>query len=356
MANYMQPGAQFGTPGSNLTQVTTEGGRSFKVHSAAAPNFQGFVEDLERQGMPVGEVIGFANRNIAHSSRMSQHAMGNAVDIGSQSARDVIAPESRAWIQSHPKEWRASLNKWGMESGGDWRNPDLGHVEWTGKAPPTDTDPTGAQIASRIASRLSDGSAAGAEATARASDAPFNVARGSWFGQYGYGRFNDGNAQNVWRDTGDNAQNKSGLPQTTPGIALPQSSTLGHYYEVIAPNGQRMVVRQVDQGPGRWTGRGIDINAPAAEMAGYNPKSFPTDAKWSYRHIGEKLPSGMVAGIQGKTQVASAGPKPLSTAYWNQGKVQPGETQVAARVPAQGAQPQVARRYEREPPPDDARP
>jgi hypothetical protein len=37
----------------------------------------------------------------------------------------------------------------------------------------------------------------------------FTSTRGSWFGQF--------KGDNTWRDPGDKAQNKSGLPQSTPG-------------------------------------------------------------------------------------------------------------------------------------------
>ncbi len=151
----------------------------------------------------------------------------------------------------------------------------------------------------------------------------FKSARAAWFGQYGYGRFKDANAKNVWQDPSDNARNKSGLPQTVPGIALPRGDTLGHYYEVIAPNLKRMIVRQVDQGPGRGTGRGIDINAAAAEMAGYTPKSFPTNDTWKYRYIGEKLPSGTWEGLQVAAAQAASGPRQYTHRWWEQGRVAP---------------------------------
>jgi len=107
--------------------------------------------------------------------------------------------------------------------------------------------------------------------------------RMSWFGQYGYGRHNDGLHRHVWRDSGDNGINASGLPQTVPGIALMDRRTLGHWFEVEL-NGRVFLVRQVDVGPHPRTGRLIDINAPLSDMAGFTPHNFPTDriAKWRY--------------------------------------------------------------------------
>ncbi len=111
----------------------------------------------------------------------------------------------------------------------------------------------------------------------------------SWFGQYGYGRYNNGKHTHVWRDTGDNGKNASGLPQTTPGIAIYDRKTLGHWYEVEL-KGKKYKVRQVDIGPAPWTGRKIDINAPLADMAGWSPKNFPTDSTVKYRYLGKNLP------------------------------------------------------------------
>lgn len=107
--------------------------------------------------------------------------------------------------------------------------------------------------------------------------------RMSWFGQYGYGRYNDGLHRHVWHDSGDNGLNASGLPQTVPGIALMDRRTLGHWFEVEL-NGRVFLVRQVDVGPHPRTGRLIDINAPLSDMAGFSPRNFPTDriAKWRY--------------------------------------------------------------------------
>lgn len=138
-ANFMQP-SEFGSPGSNLTTVKTAGGHSFQIHKESSEAFKRTIEDLENAGMPLGSVGGYSPRpgGIAGSGRMSQHSMGNAMDIGSQSARNVIRKDSREWIEAHPKEWRQILDKNGMISGGDWKDPDLGHIEWSGRKPWTE--------------------------------------------------------------------------------------------------------------------------------------------------------------------------------------------------------------------------
>ena len=139
-ANFMQPGEQFGMPGQHLVTVTTEGGHKFVVNRDSAPAFKGVIEDLEKAGMPLGSIGGYSPRpgGIAGSGKMSQHSMGNAMDIGSQSDRNVINRDTRKWIDDHPDEWKSITSRWGMVDGGAWRGglgPDLGHIEWSGKTP-----------------------------------------------------------------------------------------------------------------------------------------------------------------------------------------------------------------------------
>jgi hypothetical protein len=129
--NFMH--GQFGAPGTNIVGVTA-GGKHFRVNKYSAGAISGFVNDLAAAGAPINSIGGFNNRNIAGSSRKSQHAYGNAIDID-QHARNIVDPGLRAWAQSHPTQFRSILNKWGMISGGDWRHPDFGHFEWSGHLP-----------------------------------------------------------------------------------------------------------------------------------------------------------------------------------------------------------------------------
>jgi hypothetical protein len=133
----MQPGDKYGAPGQKIVEIKTEGGHTFKIHEAAADSFKRTIEDLEKAGAPLGNIGGYSPRpgGIGGGGRMSQHSMGNAMDIFSQSRRDVISPAGRQWIESHPNEFRQILDKNGMLSGGDWKNPDLGHIEWAGRKP-----------------------------------------------------------------------------------------------------------------------------------------------------------------------------------------------------------------------------
>jgi hypothetical protein len=139
---------------------------------------------------------------------------------------------------------------------------------------------TGPRISSAVASPMGDVPIRGGSS-----------GRGSWFG------FAPG-----WHDSEDNGRNASGLPQSVPGIALPSRSTLGQHFMVTAPNGKTLDLTQVDLGPAKWTGRGIDINATAAKAFGYTTGNFPTNGTFSWKPVGgvaqdiAAVPHGVLSG------------------------------------------------------------
>ncbi len=115
--------------------------------------------------------------------------------------------------------------------------------------------------------------------TALAAAASTNAQAGwqaSWFGPW------PGHPE--WHDAmNEGKPNASGEPMTTPGIALYDRETLGKWFVVWGPGGKEYVLPQVDIGPAPWTGKKIDINAPAAAQMGYTPQTFPTGAEFPYR-------------------------------------------------------------------------
>ncbi len=82
--------------------------------------------------------------------------------------------------------------------------------------------------------------------------------------------------------TFDDIVTASGAPRSQPGIALPSRDTLGQWFKVTTPDGRTIMAQQTDVGPAKWTGRGIDINAPLARQMGYDTKNFPTDQIFKY--------------------------------------------------------------------------
>lgn len=93
--------------------------------------------------------------------------------------------------------------------------------------------------------------------------------------------------------------NASGLPRETPGIALPDRSTMGQTFLLTDPNGNSVIVRQVDYGPGTGaTSRGVvvDVNAEAASRLGYTPGNGPAGNGWNYQYLGQDPPAGYNVG------------------------------------------------------------
>jgi hypothetical protein len=78
-----QPSANAGEAGKNLTTVTAKkSGKSDKVGSAYASNFQGFLDDLEATGYQIKTLGGFSFRgNKNNPSMLSYHGMGAALDV-----------------------------------------------------------------------------------------------------------------------------------------------------------------------------------------------------------------------------------------------------------------------------------
>lgn len=120
---------------SDLESLQTKHGRKVTVNKDAAAAFKGFLGDLEKEGAPLGNIGSHSVRRIAGSGRMSQHAYGNAIDVGSQSGRDIVSPAFRDWVIKNRDKLDAAVKKWGMVDGSRFRNPDLGHFEYGGKTP-----------------------------------------------------------------------------------------------------------------------------------------------------------------------------------------------------------------------------
>lgn len=119
---------------ASMTWVRTIQGERFLASKQSAPHLEGFVNDLEAAGAPIKAIGGYNPRRIAGSSRWSQHAYGNAIDID-QLGRNRVAVTFGVWAWEHSDIIRASARKHGIISGGDWRkNADFGHFEWGGGA------------------------------------------------------------------------------------------------------------------------------------------------------------------------------------------------------------------------------
>jgi hypothetical protein len=122
------PGGRFNQPAgtplldpSQRETVTLDNGQKFTVNKRVAAQFKGFYNDLIKAGAPVHGIGGLGTRG-----NPSEHPGGFATDW-SQSSRDVVSRDVRAWITQNRLTLSGLENKWGMSGGENWRNPDTGH-------------------------------------------------------------------------------------------------------------------------------------------------------------------------------------------------------------------------------------
>lgn len=132
----------WGAPGDESNIVSARaGGVSFQCHRLAKANFEGFVNDLVAiLGYRPRVIGGYNDRNIAGTSRKSNHAWGAAIDI--DSPRNPYYSSGAGGPYALPKppgRLIALARKWGLGWGGEWNNSkDYMHFEVIG-APASDT-------------------------------------------------------------------------------------------------------------------------------------------------------------------------------------------------------------------------
>ncbi|MBR0753511.1 hypothetical protein JQ604_15085 [Bradyrhizobium jicamae] len=232
-----------------------QGPTSIRANKYAGPDMAGFLKDLHDAGAPLDQFAG------AYVHKPRQHGYGNALDIetGFGSGPDN-SPKLYAWAKAHPEQFaeiqrRHHMRNLDTSSGASIH--DWGHFEWTPQ--------------SIAKGDVGPGTGKGAGETGQ-------TAKGSWFGS-GPG----------WHDPSEPIGRKtaSGQSNQVPGIALPTREGLGKMYEVTTPDGRTFVLPQTDIGPSPRTGRGIDITSSAATQMGYSAKTFPTDARFTYRRLDE---------------------------------------------------------------------
>lgn len=132
MANYGNISI-FGDPRSpgwedqNLVTVRAPNGQLWRVNKMAAPSFTGFLGDLYATGYAPQSSGGFNYRTIRGSDQLSQHAFGNAIDIG------AAANPMGGTTSDLPSGVSELAAKYGLEWGGNWQTrPDPMHFEWIG--------------------------------------------------------------------------------------------------------------------------------------------------------------------------------------------------------------------------------
>lgn len=109
------PGAEQAPP-AGFARIRSKSGQTAIVAKEYAPQFQGFIDDLEATGYKIKDLQGFSDRNIAGSSKRSQHAFGRAIDIN-PGPNDIGTGNGNL-----PPETSALAKKWGLGWGAEWRS------------------------------------------------------------------------------------------------------------------------------------------------------------------------------------------------------------------------------------------
>ena len=117
----------FGEVGTNLVRFRTASNANINVNAKVAGNFKGFISELEGAGYKIHpeQSVGFADRQIANSSRMSQHSLGNAIDINWD--HNTVQNGGRNTLPPNVAQIAA---KYGLSWGGTWRKRDTMHFEY----------------------------------------------------------------------------------------------------------------------------------------------------------------------------------------------------------------------------------
>lgn len=125
-ANYAND-QNFGAPDTNLVALETKSGAKVKVNAAVAGNFAGFINELESLGYHIDakQTGGFVDRNIDGSTRKSQHAYGNAIDVNWNSNTDRQGGKNNL-----PPNVAEIAAKYGLTWGGNWKRQDTMHFEY----------------------------------------------------------------------------------------------------------------------------------------------------------------------------------------------------------------------------------
>jgi hypothetical protein len=103
------------SPRDPMTWVSSPSGARWQVNRRVAPQFTGFLKDLEATGYRAQSSGGYAYRPIRGSHRLSQHAYGSAIDI--DAAHNPLG-SSRTNL---PRETSGLARKWGLSWGAEWR-------------------------------------------------------------------------------------------------------------------------------------------------------------------------------------------------------------------------------------------
>lgn len=113
-----------------LALIKTASGKSAWVAAEYAPQFQGFINDLEATGYKINSLGGYADRqNVNSPKNASKHAFGYSIDIN-PAKNGNFRGVSKAERAKNPKKYtdmpieqvQALIKKWGLGWGFNWNS------------------------------------------------------------------------------------------------------------------------------------------------------------------------------------------------------------------------------------------
>lgn len=113
-----------------LALIKTASGKSAWVAAEYAPQFQGFINDLEATGYKINSLGGYADRqNVNSSKNASKHAFGYSIDIN-PAKNGNFRGVSKTERVKNPKKYtdmpieqvQALIKKWGLGWGFNWNS------------------------------------------------------------------------------------------------------------------------------------------------------------------------------------------------------------------------------------------
>ena len=113
-----------------LAAVKTSNGQTAWVAAEYAPQFQGFIKDLEATGYKIKSLGGYADRqNVNSSKSASKHSFGYSIDINPEKNGNIRGV-SKAERAKNPSKYtdmpvetvQSLIKKWGLGWGFNWNS------------------------------------------------------------------------------------------------------------------------------------------------------------------------------------------------------------------------------------------
>lgn len=113
-----------------LASIKSSNGQTAWVAAEYAPQFQGFINDLEATGYKIKSLGGYADRqNVNSSKSASKHSFGYSIDINPETngnfrgvSKAERAKDPRKYTDMPVETVHALINKWGLGWGFNWNS------------------------------------------------------------------------------------------------------------------------------------------------------------------------------------------------------------------------------------------